>query len=183
MRGRLAGFSLNRLVRFLVLLGSDVEIVVKTRRRRSRTRQRGSPERVPGFLPRGAGRPGCALRPIRLTMVARSTSGPGPRARRPRCACSDRSSGGATAGRDRPEPSAPPAPPGPAAAWDGGWSRACAPRRACGPARADRRVGLQLAQPPANRPGRKARGAGHHGDAAVPRPAPPSPPTAAATAR
>jgi predicted XRE-type DNA-binding protein len=32
-RGRLAGFSLDRLVRFLVLLGSDVEIVVKPRRR------------------------------------------------------------------------------------------------------------------------------------------------------
>ena len=32
-RGRLAGFSLDRLVRFLVLLGSDVEIVVKQRRR------------------------------------------------------------------------------------------------------------------------------------------------------
>ena len=30
-RGRLAGFSLDRLVRFLVLLGSDVEIVVKAR--------------------------------------------------------------------------------------------------------------------------------------------------------
>ena len=28
MRGRLSGFSLDRLVRFLVLLGSDVEIVV-----------------------------------------------------------------------------------------------------------------------------------------------------------
>ncbi len=28
-RGRLTGFSLDRLVRFLVLLGSDVEIVVK----------------------------------------------------------------------------------------------------------------------------------------------------------
>ena len=28
-RGRLAGFSLDRLVRFLVLLGSDIEIVVK----------------------------------------------------------------------------------------------------------------------------------------------------------
>src|SRR6266496_1789731 len=28
-RGRLSGFSLDRLVRFLVLLGSDVEIVVK----------------------------------------------------------------------------------------------------------------------------------------------------------
>ena len=35
-RGRLAGFSLDRLVRFLVLLGSDVEIVVKTRRKSSR---------------------------------------------------------------------------------------------------------------------------------------------------
>ena len=33
MRGRLAGFSLNRLVRFLVRLGSDVEIVVKPRTR------------------------------------------------------------------------------------------------------------------------------------------------------
>lgn len=31
-RGRLSGFSLDRLVRFLVLLGSDVEIVVKQRR-------------------------------------------------------------------------------------------------------------------------------------------------------
>ena len=28
-RGKLSGFSLDRLVRFLVLLGSDVEIVVK----------------------------------------------------------------------------------------------------------------------------------------------------------
>ena len=31
VRGRLSGFSLDRLVRFLVLLGSDVEIVVKPR--------------------------------------------------------------------------------------------------------------------------------------------------------
>ena len=31
VRGRLAGFSLDRLVRFLVLLGSDVEIVVNPR--------------------------------------------------------------------------------------------------------------------------------------------------------
>jgi len=31
IRGRLAGFSLDRLVRFLVLLGSDVEIVVRSR--------------------------------------------------------------------------------------------------------------------------------------------------------
>ena len=35
-RGQLAGFSLDRLVRFLVLLGNDVEIVVKTRRKSSR---------------------------------------------------------------------------------------------------------------------------------------------------
>ena len=35
VRGRLAGFSLDRLVRFLVLLGSDVEIVVKPRTRAS----------------------------------------------------------------------------------------------------------------------------------------------------
>jgi len=33
VRGRLDGFSLNRLVRFLVLLGNDVEIVVKARTR------------------------------------------------------------------------------------------------------------------------------------------------------
>jgi len=33
VRRRLAGFSLDRLVRFPVLLGSDVEIVVKTRTR------------------------------------------------------------------------------------------------------------------------------------------------------
>ena len=33
VRGALAGFSLDRLVRFLVLLGSDVEIVVKPRAR------------------------------------------------------------------------------------------------------------------------------------------------------
>ena len=31
-RGRLSGFSLERLVRFLILLGRDVEIVVKVRR-------------------------------------------------------------------------------------------------------------------------------------------------------
>src|SRR5579862_3393520 len=36
-RGRLAGFSLDRLVRFLVLLGNDVEIVVKARRRSPRS--------------------------------------------------------------------------------------------------------------------------------------------------
>jgi predicted XRE-type DNA-binding protein len=35
-RGRLAGFSLDRLVRFLVLLGNDVEIIVRARRRSSR---------------------------------------------------------------------------------------------------------------------------------------------------
>lgn len=32
-RGRLSGFSLERLLRFLLLLGRDVEIVVKARRR------------------------------------------------------------------------------------------------------------------------------------------------------
>src|SRR5262249_42504700 len=36
-RGRLSGFSLDRLVRFLVLLGSDVQIVVKEQ---PRTRRR-----------------------------------------------------------------------------------------------------------------------------------------------
>jgi predicted XRE-type DNA-binding protein len=36
MRGRLSGFSLDRLVRFLVLLGSDVEIVVRPRARSGR---------------------------------------------------------------------------------------------------------------------------------------------------
>jgi predicted XRE-type DNA-binding protein len=35
-RGRLAGFSLDRLVRFLVLLGNDVEIVVTARRKSPR---------------------------------------------------------------------------------------------------------------------------------------------------
>ena len=34
--GRLAGFSLDRLVRFLVLLGNDVEIIVKDRPRSRR---------------------------------------------------------------------------------------------------------------------------------------------------
>lgn len=38
-RGKLSGFSLDRLVRFLVLLGSDVQIVVKDQRR-SRRRAR-----------------------------------------------------------------------------------------------------------------------------------------------
>ncbi len=33
VRGRLAGFSLDRLVRLLVLLGRDVEFVVKSRAR------------------------------------------------------------------------------------------------------------------------------------------------------
>ena len=33
VRGRLAGFSLDRLLRLLVLLGSDVEFVVKPRAR------------------------------------------------------------------------------------------------------------------------------------------------------
>ena len=32
-RGRLAGFSLDRLVRFLVLLGNDVQIVVRAKRK------------------------------------------------------------------------------------------------------------------------------------------------------
>ena len=36
-RGRLTGFSLDRLVRFLILLGNDVEIVVKARRRSPRS--------------------------------------------------------------------------------------------------------------------------------------------------
>jgi predicted XRE-type DNA-binding protein len=35
-RGRLSGFSLDRLVRFLVLLGSDVQIVVKEQSRNRR---------------------------------------------------------------------------------------------------------------------------------------------------
>ncbi len=38
-RGRLSGFSLERMVRFLILLGRDVEIVVKARpRSRSQAR-------------------------------------------------------------------------------------------------------------------------------------------------
>lgn len=40
-RGRLSGFSLDRLMRFLVLLGNDVTIVVKERpRSKSQTRAR-----------------------------------------------------------------------------------------------------------------------------------------------
>jgi hypothetical protein len=35
-RGKLSGFSLDRLVRFVVLLGSDVEIVVKDQPRSRR---------------------------------------------------------------------------------------------------------------------------------------------------
>ena len=39
MRGRLSGFSLARMVRFLILLGRDIEIVVKSRpRNRSKAR-------------------------------------------------------------------------------------------------------------------------------------------------
>ena len=39
MRGRLSGFSLARMVRFLILLGRDIEIVVKYRpRNRSKAR-------------------------------------------------------------------------------------------------------------------------------------------------
>jgi predicted XRE-type DNA-binding protein len=36
LRGRLAGFSTDRLLRFLTALGSDVEIVVRPGRRRGR---------------------------------------------------------------------------------------------------------------------------------------------------
>jgi len=39
-RGRLSGFSIDRLLRFLMLLGQDIEITVKSRRPRSRTRAR-----------------------------------------------------------------------------------------------------------------------------------------------
>lgn len=39
VRGRLTGFSLDRLLRFLNILGRDVQIVVKAR---PRTRQRGT---------------------------------------------------------------------------------------------------------------------------------------------
>jgi predicted XRE-type DNA-binding protein len=39
MRGRLSGFSIERLLRFLLLLGRDVEISIKTRpRSRSQSR-------------------------------------------------------------------------------------------------------------------------------------------------
>ena len=37
-RGRLSGFSIERLLRFLMLLGHDVEITVRPRRSRSRAR-------------------------------------------------------------------------------------------------------------------------------------------------
>ena len=50
MRGRLAGFSLDRLVRFLERRGSDVEIVVKTRTRTpERARVLPEPSRRSGF--------------------------------------------------------------------------------------------------------------------------------------
>jgi predicted XRE-type DNA-binding protein len=39
-RGHLSGFSLERLVRFLILLGSDVEIVVRERRPAKRRQAR-----------------------------------------------------------------------------------------------------------------------------------------------
>ncbi len=39
-RGRLSGFSIDRLLRFLMLLGQDIEITVKSRRPRSRTQAR-----------------------------------------------------------------------------------------------------------------------------------------------
>ena len=39
-RGRLSGFSIDRLLRFLMLLGHDIEITVKTRRPRSRSQAR-----------------------------------------------------------------------------------------------------------------------------------------------
>jgi predicted XRE-type DNA-binding protein len=40
-RGRLAGFSVDRLLRFLILLGHDIEITVKSRpRNRARVRLR-----------------------------------------------------------------------------------------------------------------------------------------------
>ena len=38
-RGRLAGYSIDRLLRFLMLLGNDIEIKVKSRRR-SRSKAR-----------------------------------------------------------------------------------------------------------------------------------------------
>ena len=39
-RGRLSGFSIDRLLRFLMLLGQDIEITVKSRRPRSRIQAR-----------------------------------------------------------------------------------------------------------------------------------------------
>ena len=49
IRGRLGGSSIDRLVRFLVLLGSDVEIVVKPCPPYGWTRPRGGRLRLPGL--------------------------------------------------------------------------------------------------------------------------------------
>lgn len=49
VRGRLAGFSIERLLRFLLLLGADVSITIKPRQRfraRSRARSLGSDSKV-----------------------------------------------------------------------------------------------------------------------------------------
>jgi len=40
IRGRLTGFSIERLLRFLLLLGTDVAITIKPRRQRSHSRSR-----------------------------------------------------------------------------------------------------------------------------------------------
>ena len=53
IRGRLAGFSIERLLRFLLLLGADVSITIKPRQRfRSRSRA-GTSGRNPRLLPAG----------------------------------------------------------------------------------------------------------------------------------
>jgi len=61
VRGRLAGFSLDRLVRFLVLLGSDVEIVVKARTRAAGQARCSSPDHVRNMHP-NFGQPFAAVR-------------------------------------------------------------------------------------------------------------------------
>jgi hypothetical protein len=84
----------------------------------------------------------------------------------PGCACSSRSTAGATP--DRQAPSVRPAPPGRAAAWAEGWSPASAPRRACAhPRHRQGDVGITVRQSSSDRRRREPRRAGHQRDAPV----------------
>jgi hypothetical protein len=101
----------------------------------------------------------------------------------PGCACSSKSTAGATP--DRQAPSVRPAPPGRAAAWAEGWSPASAPRRACAhPRHRQGDVGIKLRQSSSDRRRREPRRAGHQRDAPRIRGLGlPSPPTSGASAQ